>query len=257
MPYSDEQIGQMEVMLDEWSERERAMTRALFDHPFVDDVAREMLRHGVKRRVADLQHGLDRIFEILPPNAASPSRRDLHDATAFLQAFVINTFGAIDNLAWVWAREASVLDSRGRPLRRGQIGLTPDHAILRGSVSRETQEYLESTNEWFGYLEEYRHALAHRIPLYMPPKVFNEADTAEFRRLEAEMIKEGWNWDRWNQVQNAQSQLGTFEPVMMHSYGEGARPVRFHAQMVCDFATVIEIAEHIARDLQALQVSRS
>ena len=160
MPYSREQIDKMLATLDDWRAREHAVTSSLFAYQFVDDVAREMMRHGFSRRLADLQHCLDRIFEILPPDAKEPTRRALQDATAFLQAFVINTFGAIDNLAWVWAKEARVPeDANGTPLRRGRIGLTPDHKILRRSLSDATQKYLKGTDAWFGYLKEYRHAL--------------------------------------------------------------------------------------------------
>ncbi|OYU68593.1 MAG: hypothetical protein CFE28_00400 [Alphaproteobacteria bacterium PA2] len=242
----------MHNALDEWRGRENALTRWLLGYPFADEVAREMMRHGMSRRIADLKHSLDRIFEILPPDAEAPSRRDLYDATAFLQAFVINTFGAIDNLAWVWAREANVRDKRDRPLVRSLIGLTPDHQILRGSLSEKTQAYLQSLDPWFEYQEEYRHALAHRIPLYIPPKTFNDADAAEHKRLEDEMLAEGWSWERWHEVEAAQRRLGVFEPVMMHSYGERARPMYFHAQTLIDFATVIEIAEHVAGDLDML-----
>jgi hypothetical protein len=253
VPYSRETIAEMQNKLDEWRVREDALTRWLFGYPFAAAVAREMMRHGLSRRIADLQHGLDRIFEILPPDAEAPSRSDLYDATAFLQAFVINTFGAIDNLAWVWACEAHVRDERDRPLVRSRIGLTPDHETLRGSLSKQTQAYLRGTDAWFGYQEEYRHALAHRIPLYIPSKTFNDADTAEFERLEKEMLAEEWSWERWHEVGAAQRKLGVFEPVMMHSYGERARPIYFHAQMISDFSTVIEIAEHVARDLEALR----
>lgn len=38
----------------------------------------------------------------------------------------------------------------------------------------------------------------------------------------------------------------------MHADGEAVRPVWFHGQMISDFATVIDIAEHILVDLQAL-----
>jgi hypothetical protein len=256
VPYSRKKIAEMRDVLDDWRARESILTRTLFAYPFANEIAQEMMRHGFSRRISDLKHTLERIFEVLPPDMDAPSRRDLQDATAFLQAFVINTFGAIDNLAWVWARESGVLDQRGHPLGRSRIGLTPDHEILRGSLSEATQAYLRTTDDWFGYLEEYRHALAHRVPLYIPPKTLDDAHAVEFKRLEDEMMAEGWSWERWHEVQNAQRALGVFEPVMMHSYGERARPIYFHAQMTCDFATVIEIAEHVARDLEALRAAR-
>lgn len=89
------------------------------------------------------------------------------------------------------------------------------------------------------------------FPLYIPPKQLDDAAAAEFARLEAQVGGPGWDWARWPEIIAAQRRLGVFEPVMMHSFGEGARPVRFHGQMICDFATVIEVAEHIVADLQA------
>lgn len=240
----------------EWLERESALTRRLFAHPYGSARAREMMQHGLNRRLADLRHGVDRIFEVLPADVKNPGPRELRDATAFLQAFVINVFGAVDNIAWIWTSEIDPRDAKGRPLRRGQIGFTPDHALLRATVSEHTRAYLEATNAWFGYLEDYRHALAHRIPLYIPPKTFDDTDAAEFRRLEDELMARGWMPERWIEVQAAQHRLGMFDPVMMHSYGEHARPVRFHAQIVCDFATVVEIAEHVVTDLETRRAGR-
>lgn len=76
-----------------------------------------------------------------------------------------------------------------------------------------------------------RHALAHRIPLYIPPKPLDEVAAAKFARLEARVSGPGWDWAEWPGVLAAQRRLGTFEPVTMHSIGDGARPVRFHGQI--------------------------
>ncbi|QTC88409.1 hypothetical protein [Brevundimonas pondensis] len=251
MPYSDEEVAEMQDQRDEWLERESALTTALFRLELQNAPAREMMTHGVCRRLSDLKHGLKRVFEILPPQEAEPTREAVLDATAFLQAFVINIFGAMDNLAWLWRLEADVRGRNGQPLHRNRIGLTPDNADLRGSLSARTREYLAGTDAWFEYLEEYRHALAHRIPLYIPPKQLDDEAATEFARLEALVGAPGWDWSEWPAVLAAQRRLGIFEPVMMHSFGEGARPMRLHGQMVCDFATVIEVAEHIVADLKA------
>ncbi len=255
MPYTDDDVARMQDTLDEWLEREDALTTAFIRLRIRHAAAKEMMQHGVWRRIADLKHSLQRLFEVLPPQEAKPSQDALRDATAFLQAFVINTFGVLDNLAWLWRLEADIRGRDGEPLDRMRIGLKPGNVDLRRSLSAGTQAYLAGTDAWFGYLEEYRHALAHRIPLYIPPKQFDEAAAAEFARLEAQVGGPDWDWAQWPAVQAAQRRLGVFEPVMMHAYGEGARPVRFHGQMICDFATVIEIAEHILADLQTKQAA--
>lgn len=251
MPYTDEDVTEIESRRDEWLERESALTRDLFLLQLESDQAREMMTHGVCRRISDLKHGLGRVFEIIPLQETEPSRDAIWDATAFLQAFIINVFGAMDNLAWLWRLEADVRGRNSQPLHRKRIGLTPDNADLRASLSARTRGYLGGLDAWFGYLEAYRHALAHRIPLYIPAKQLDDVDAAEFARLQAQVGAPGWDWHQWGDNLAAQRRLGVFEPVMMHSFGEGARPVRFHGQMVCDFATVIEVAEHIVADIQA------
>lgn len=252
MPHTAQQAQQMAEAVEQWIERESALSRSLFALRLHNGDAREMMQHGVSRRIADLKHALERVFVVIPPTEEAPSQEAIRDTTAFLQAFMINIFGVMDNLAWLWRLQADVRGGNGQPLHRSRIGLTPGHRDLRRSLSERSQECLRGADPWFGYLEEYRHALAHRIPLYIPPKTLGEEDAAEFRRLGEQVGAENWDWARWGEVLDAQRSLGVFEPVMMHSYGERARPVWFHGQMVCDFATVIDVAEHIVQDLQGL-----
>jgi len=82
MPYTPDQIWEIGEMHAEWLERESALTRRLFAHLFESARAREMMQHGLSRRLADLRHGVDRIFEVLPPDVNDPSQRDVRDATA-------------------------------------------------------------------------------------------------------------------------------------------------------------------------------
>ncbi|MDQ1155487.1 hypothetical protein [Brevundimonas sp. SORGH_AS_0993] len=252
MVYTAEQTRHMSEQLEDWMERESRLTTDLFALALPRAEPREMMQHGVSRRLFDLAHGARRVFEILPPEEEDPGPQAIADATAFLQAFVINTFGAMDNLAWLWSLQAHITAANGRPLPRSRIGLTPGHGDLRASLSDRTQACLTRADPWFDYLEEYRHALAHRILLYIPPRTLDDEDTAEFWRLGAQVGHEDLDWARWGEVLAAQRRLGVFQPVMMHACGEAARPVWFHGQMICDFATVIDVGEHILADLQAL-----
>ena len=177
------------------------------------------------------------------------------DVTCHLQSFVINVFGAIDNLAGIWVMETGITQPNGRLLRPMQIGLTPDHEIVRASFSLPFRDYLESTNAWFEYLEDYRHALAHRVPGYISPCQLDDAAAAEYRLLETEMADARTNPERYGQLLQQQRGLGVFNPLTMHSYEEHARPVWLHPQMICDFSTVVEIGEHMLRELDGLPSS--
>jgi hypothetical protein len=61
--------------------------------------------NGVARRLGILRRGLHNVFSLFPPSAVRPIDTDnLHDAQISLHAFVINSYGLFDNLAWafVW-----------------------------------------------------------------------------------------------------------------------------------------------------------
>lgn len=114
--------------------------------------------------------------------------------------------------------------------------------------------YLARVSDWFDYLENYRNALAHRIPLYIPPKQINQAEMDETQRLNDE-IALAYRERRIHDlagIRARQAALGHFEPVIMHSYGEGARPIRFHVQMLADYATVVEFAENVTAEVDGL-----
>jgi hypothetical protein len=85
-----------------------------------------------------------------------------------IQAFVFNVFGSIDNLAWIWVREKGLAMDDGLPIPNAWVGLGKKNRFVRHSFSTEFQEFLKGLNDWFDHLDDFRHALAHRIPLYYP-----------------------------------------------------------------------------------------
>jgi hypothetical protein len=94
-------------------------------------------------------------------------------------------------------------------------------------------------------MEDYRHALAHRIPLYIPPFVVHPRRLElynDFENLKNEALRLK-DFSRYDKLDSQQEKLGNFNPAMMHSYVEGARPVVFHFQVLADWNTVAEIAE--------------
>ena len=82
----------------------------------------------------------------------------MKDAAVYIQAFVINVFGVFDNLARIWCIEADLRRPNGKAIPNSYIGLGPKNIIIRHSLSVDMQKYLETTNQWFSYLEDYRHA---------------------------------------------------------------------------------------------------
>lgn len=256
MPYSAEQIADFSKSLEQWIAREGQLSERLIMRVYKYERSRALASQGVTRRLHTLIRCIEQVYNLVPPDSVSPPRGSIDDAAIWLQAFMINTYGVIDNYARLWVWEANI-QHKGKTIKPMNIGLTPDNTIVRKSLSAEMQAYLVTTNGWFGYLENYRHALAHRMPLYIPPKSMDEDAAKEWKRLETESFEalKARDMDRYGQLLGQQSQLGVFQPLMMHSFGpheDDGTPIQFHPQMINDLATVVEIGEMMLHELETL-----
>jgi hypothetical protein len=207
--------------------------------------AREFARQGFPRRLKVMVRCIINVFDQIPPERTElPSRDELTDATINIQSFVFNVFGAVDNLAWVWMAENGQKRGDGTPIPNTHIGLGPQNESVRGTLSQDTQDYLKTLDEWFRHLANLRHALAHRIPLYIPPYVIEAKDERAYHEFETQMAAAGKRGDfnEYDRLSAEQLRLGRFRPWVQHSFEENSNPVVFHAQMLADFNTVDELA---------------
>lgn len=255
MTYSSEEVAEINIVLEQWLRREDDLSTSLLLHSFRTEDGREFTKDGVVRRLRLTGHAIRRVFEVIPLQAEEAGADARYDATLFLHAFLINIYGALDNMGKVWCSEADVRTATGQPIPKKHIGLGPKNQSVRETLSSDFQASLKGADGWFEYLEDYRHALAHRIPFYIPPRTLSEEEGEEWKRFEAEIAASSIANDsaRWEELSAKQSQLGTFKPVIMHSYSESARPVLFHGQLIADFATVVDLGEKMMVELGALQ----
>lgn len=208
-------------------------------HKFSSDEAREYATQGLMRRIHILYRCIFNVFEISPPENMKPlSKESSADLSINLQSFILNVFGSLDNIAWIWAKEKS-LDFGKR-----EIGLKPKYKKLRDTLPCAFKDYLSNFDSWFEYLENYRDALAHRIPLYVPPFALSKDETEKYHVLDKKIMAALLNQDftKYESLQSEQESLGRFYPWMTHSYIERSIPVVFHAQILADWATIIEIS---------------
>lgn len=250
MTYSAEQIVQMTEALDKWVERGDDLSSQLSQYAATHSEAKEIIVHGFLRRQFLLEHLLSRVFEVIPPDCVDASRSSLLDVTAFIQAFLLNVYGAIDNFAYFWNISVNPNDSKGKPFARSAIGLRPSNVAFKATLPNETQEYLRGMTGWFKYLENFRHALAHRIPLYIPPYTLNTEATNKAMDLKSKYDQQPYVPGALSSYYAQLNKLGKFTPIIQHSYIESLGTVYFHSQMVCDYATVIELGEKILDAVQ-------
>lgn len=207
-----------------------------------------------------MDHTARRIFEVLPMGEGQPSRAALKDATAFLQCFVINCSGAIDNVARVWIAEADVRHPDGSELRKHEIGFSirAVHRRFVSSLPATLADRMAERDDWQKYLTSYRHALAHRIPPYIPPRQWTAEEAERYEELDVEKLRaiRSHDWQRVDHISREQESVGRFNALMMHSYGEQAQPTWLHPQLICDVATIADLSESLLVGLDALGVAR-
>lgn len=214
--------------------------------------AQEYAIQGFSRRLKTLVRCIDMVFEILPPERTElPTSEQLSDAAINLQAFVINVFGCTDNLAWIWVREKRITKDDGSRIPSSWVGLRRQNDYVRGTFSPRFQAYLEELDGWFDTLENFRHALAHRIPLYIPPYIVPEGKLAAYQEL-GERMTEAFNrqdFAEHDRLSNRQEALAAFKPCMTHSFEEEAKFVVFHAQLLADFNTIDDLGKEFLGEL--------
>ena len=169
----------------------------------------EHLSQGAGRRVGILAHCLTTIFEKFPPGSAAPLERPvLYDVQVAHHAFVVNLYGFFENLAWAFILRHALETKVGG---RKNIGL-----FLKSTqrlLPVPIRDYLASPTmvAWHNdYLKNYRDALAHRVPLYIPPSAISDTDVAELmslRERERVAILER-NWNVLEEIRERESAVG-------------------------------------------------
>ncbi len=253
MYFSDDQLHQLRRAYSEIDEKYRSLLEMYAFRQFRNKQAAEFATHGFMRRVKTLARCIHNIYRICPPDRDKKlSTDELADLTINLQGFVFNIFGCLENLAWVWVKEKDIRNAKDEALTNFQIGFGDKYNFVRESFSVDFQGYLDGLREWFLQMENFRHALAHRIPLYVPPYVVNKEEAVKEQELERsrrEALKRH-EFDEYERLTNELEGVGKFVPWMTHSFGEKSRQVVFHAQIIADWNTVVQISEKFLTELQ-------
>ncbi len=225
--------------------RERYLVRG-----YKDARAEEHAQHGFSRRLGTLIRAVDLVFDLLPPELdAIPERDTVVDATIAIQSFMLNTFGCLDNLAWIFVYEKGVTKRDGAALDPQSVSLGSKAVLAR--FSKEFSDYIASRDDWFKAIKDFRDALAHRIPLYIPPFIVTPDVVDEYNQLERASgdAMRGGAFEEYHRLQAEQKKLGRFRPWMTHSRTENAHPIAFHPQLLADFNTVDEFGRKMLEEL--------
>ena len=168
--YHPNDVERLLLFWDRAANKKQQLTLSLVQRQYRTPRAKEFALHGVGRRFSLMNDCIDVLFRALPPDWGSvPSDGDRMLATIAMQTFLINVFGAADNLARLWVEQKDVKHPNGRALRDSDIGMAQKYSHVRNSFPVAYRDYLATRENWFAKMESFRHALAHRISPYIPP----------------------------------------------------------------------------------------
>jgi hypothetical protein len=242
MPYTTEQVRDLETDLVKTQADLFMLYGKTFD--FGQSVpsakAKEHLHQGIARRLNVLRSCLIKVFELFPVSATRPLESSrLYEVQIYLHAFVINLYGIFDNYAWSFIYQHGLEADFDDPRRVGLF-----KAKVQARLPDPIRAFLQAQDicDWHrNYLTNYRDALAHRIPLYVPPSVLNQEQESQFRLLQDKINAAtlAQDWSTRDSLFSEQSQVGGPCFSFIHSFNEvAANHVLLHPQMVSDAATV-------------------
>ena len=248
MSYGEKNIIEIKKQYDDIGHIHRQLILKLscLRSKLTNEKACEYLVQGVGRRLNILTKCLQNIFRIFPVEKTDLlPRDDLTDLDINLHAFFVNISGIFDNLGWVFVYENDLFGNpkEGKINRHG-VGLFNEKTQTH--LMPELNTYLNSDRmqTWYTeYSKNFRDALAHRIPLYVPPSALNKEDKDKYMLLEKQLADFSSLETISQQVQvlEKQSQLGRACPLFTHSLNEESNHIFLHAQVIADFKTVDEI----------------
>lgn len=237
-----------------------ALTDEYFARNFRTRTATDYARYGFLRRLQTLVRCVDNVFRILPPDRIDiPSSEETGDGIINIQAFVFNLFGCLDNLARIWVEESSLRKKDGSEFPDAWIGMGPKNTDVRSSFSTDFQDYLKNFDKWFVNLENFRHALAHRKPLYVPPfnispKNYENYRSIDIAKHDALISRNRAEYDR---LRSEQRSLTMFLPVISGSIDENSLPIQFHPQLLSDLKTIENIGRRLLTELDRASSERA
>lgn len=219
---------------------------------------------GIGRRLGVVARCVLNIFELFPPDTKTLlTNDDCNDVAIQVQAFAINVYAIFDNIAWVCMLEA------GGNVPPMQVGVFKK--ACQPFIPAELATYLAqpTAKTWFdNYGKVYRDSTAHRIPPYLPSRVYTPEEGKRFKELHAlsqSTVLEASNvmrsdrrralalLDQLPVIDAEKNALGSNSLLFALSLTaeDATPPVYLHPQLLCDWALVNEVLRTFDRSLRA------
>lgn len=254
--YSAAQIAELSKGKDEAFAKVRPLYERFCQRGYSNERALEFATQGFARRIEIIAMCVENVFQSIPIKQelrAFPSEDRLLSASINIQASIINVFGSTDNLAWVWVEERQIKKD-GKPLNKLDVGLTKE--CVSSSFSKEFQTHLKALDEWFTEMGAFRHGLAHRIPLYIPPSCLPKSNLEARNQIVAKQEEAHKRQDsaEYDRLDGELKKLHIFQPLFKGSFTEKSLAIPFHYQILTNLNTVLGLGDRLLNELESSAV---
>ncbi len=248
MHYPDEVLGELSEKFSQLRFKYIDLTIKLgsFVSTLKSERAREYINHGVMRRLFILYTCIGNIFSLFPPGREDKlDEEDRKNVEINLHAFLINVYGIVENLGLSIASENGIAtDNKSEKRMKADMGLFKPSFQER--LAAPLKDYLSGPEigRWYHeYVVNYRDALAHRIPPYIPPSALDEQDQKAYKKLTDRLVtlSQKGHSEEYSKTIDEIENLGKANPLYLHSFTEKSKPLYLHAQIVTDFVTLEEL----------------
>ncbi|MCX7242444.1 MAG: hypothetical protein NTV64_01375 [Polaromonas sp.] len=219
--------------------------------------AKTFATEALGRRLPIVERTVLNVFRIYPPDRRKFIEWDESaDIAIQLHAFAINVYALFDNIAWICTLEANLNIA---PLN---IGLFKPQC--QAAMPADFRDYLAQlrVKRWYNdYGKVYRDSTAHRIPPYLPPRVFTQDEAIRWQDLHAQSMgllkPAGGSIEErlalQEKLEAEKHALGRNSIMMGLSLtGEDATPpVYLHPQMLCDWGLAHELVQTFTKTMRA------
>lgn len=137
--------------------------------------------YGLLRRVQTLNRCVENIFGVRDFFSEKiPSNKELSDILINLQCFIINLYGALENLAWIYA-----ICSNFDGDIHSKSFFAKKKKLLK-TLPKNIRDLFISDGKWLNHIKVIRDLLVHQEPFYIPPYIVKMEHKEKWETLEQE-----------------------------------------------------------------------
>jgi len=182
--------------------------------------AKKHLHRGLLVRVSMMEESIVELHEELRQASGPLDSYLASRLTLLINSYYLNLTGSLDNLAWAITYQHSLCEPVNEDCHKQrrfvQFLGNEFLAALADKGLKELGVQLGVKRDWYREMKEFRDPAAHRVPIYVPPSLYSEADIDEHRRLDseaAELFVQGKHSEAmttWREVNKLGKQLPVF-----------------------------------------------